>query len=721
MQAIVSSKASRIITSVSVIVALVMSIGFLINNSENAKAIPLSNGGTLDVWVTGYSPTAPDTQLCAGGRNKPNFTAYFDTSSPPSLIVDSGGGDTQISFTFYVAWRDCDRPTDGYALFSGKYCPTSGYYGGDNTAPSYEVNDCIKYIEASPRNSTDNNFQLGCPYLGASTKRPGQPCTTAGARANNQFIPVVTNNSGLNTYNRAGPQSATPSSVGQVLRIPYTTSLGKPNPSMSTRSSGTGSYDGQICQYFWFDNQSAAQSQNDECRQLVINYEWRYTPPPSYTLSATVSGVNPTFTYDHSMPDPWYWGMRVDAAANLPPEGIGNHNMDVWRVIYPGAPSDGWSEGIITNGEDGLCDALSGYDSCDRLGAYPCVNAIYGCNPLNAAGQFWRWVFDEEIGPYPIGTQVCYISRVSKPTYTSTQDDWKGSVRTCSVSGVQPKVQAWGYDTKATGRIKTSLSDIGANRYGSWGEYGLLSNGGNQNMASGSGLLGGVPSGTLQSSWSPLTFANDSATAFSCAGGFGCYGGVAMPSVSVEGATEVPVGNYTVTSYDDLVALLGGSRGKLRVDGTLFIAGDLIYPDSTTGIAGIPKIQLIANDIVIFDQVGANVSRIDPWLIAVGTDGTNGRISTCNQVQQSGNYFVSMQTANLYGGPSGICATPLKFNSPIIADKVYLYRTYDEENGAQAAETLNVRADNFLSSYVGSGTTQPVATTDSVIELPPRF
>lgn len=718
MQVIVSKRTTRILTSLSVVIALVMSVGFLISNGHDAKAIPLSNGGTLDVWVTGYSPTAPDTQLCANGRNKPNFTAYFDTAAPPSLTVDQGGGDTQISFTFYVAWRDCDRPTDGYALFSGKYCPTSGYYGGDNTAPSYEVNDCIKYIESSPRNSTDNNFQLGCPYLGASTKRPGMPCTTAGARANNQFIPVVTNNSALNTYNRAGPQSATPSSVGQVLRIPYTTALGKPNPSMSTRSSGTGSYDGQICQYFWFDSQSAAQSQNDECRPLIINYEWRYTPPPSYTLSATVSGVNQSFAYTHDMPDPWYWGMQVDAEANLPPEGIGNHNVDIWRVIYPGAPSDGWSEGRITNGENGLCGALSGYTNCDRIGAYPCVNAIYGCNSLNGAGQFWRWAFDEQLGPYPIGTRVCYISRVSKPTYTSSQDDWKGSLRTCSVSGIQPKIQAWGYDTKATGRIKTSLTDVSGNRYGSWGEYGVLSNGRNVNMASGNGLLGGRSSGDSQQAWSPLTFANDAATAFSCPG-FGCYGGVAMPSVSVQGAVDAPGGgDYTLNNYDQVRALVGSSKGKFRVNGTLTIAGNLEYPATVNGISNIPKIQLIADDIVI----GAGVTRIDPWLIAYRpATNTYGRISTCDQARQGSNYFVSMASAGLYGGPSGICNVPLKFNSPLIADKVYLYRTYDQQDGAIAAETLNVRADNYLSSYVGGGTMQPVATTDAVIELPPRF
>jgi hypothetical protein len=115
------------------------------------------------------------------------------------------------------------------------------------------------------------------------------------------------------------------------------------------------------------------------------------------------------------------------------------------------------------------------------------------------------------------------------------------------------------------------------------------------------------------------------------------------------------------------------------------------------------------------------VQRIDPWLIALGSNGSNGRVSTCSQVQQAGNYFVPMTNANLYGGGSGICTNPLKFNSPIIADKVYLYRTYDEQNGARAAETLNVRADNFLSSYAGGGTTQPVAVTDSITELPPRF
>jgi hypothetical protein len=428
-----------------------------------------------------------------------------------------------------------------------------------------------------------------------------------------------------------------------------------------------------------------------------------------YNLEPHLNGVKSTFTAygDTVNPHGWITNGEDDTFAT------GNHEWRITKAVFPARPADlNRSSVLNSNDNEPPCAFIQ------RLSGAPssCVTAFSATYPADSDETL-----NEGVGPVPIGTYVCYITSVRDPSWIPGDDaKWANSPMQCSVAGVKPKVQAWGYDTKATGRIKTSLSEFSGRWYGSWGEYSVLSNNTNRNMASGNGLLGGVAAGTPQTFWSPLTFANDAATVGFC--GFGCYGGVTMPNVSVQDAVTAPGGgDYTVSSYAQLQTLLGGSKGKLRVNGTLFITGDLIYPDSTTGIAGIPKIELIANDIVIADEPGANVTQIDPWLIAVGTTGSNGRVSTCSGARQGANYFVAMSSANLYGGPSGICTNPLKFNSPIIADKVYLYRTYDEQNGARAAETLNVRADNFLSSYVGGGTTQPVATTDAVIELPPRF
>ena len=420
-----------------------------------------------------------------------------------------------------------------------------------------------------------------------------------------------------------------------------------------------------------------------------------------YDLTPSINNVRPAFSgYGDSL-------SGTGSIVNTNPEAsTGDHNWKISKVVYSSRPSDLSRTGV----ED------SPLDPCQFAASKPGTQLSCNANVFDGTYPATEsHTFNENVGPYDIGTYVCYFTSVRNPTWRPTDDNQRRySNMLCSVAGIKPKIQAWGYDTKATGRIKTSLSEVNGRRYGSWAEYGLLSNSTNIGMASGNGLLGGAPSGTPQGSWSPLTFANDSTTVGFC--GFGCYGGVTMPLVGTQGATTV-AGDLNIGSYAQLAAAVGSSKGKLRVNGTVRITGPIVYPDSTNGISGIPKIQIIANDIVIDNVVG----QVDPWLIAVGTTGSNGRISTCSEAQQAGNYFIPMQNANLYGGAGGICTNPIKFNSPLIADKVYLYRTHDQQDGAIAAETLNVRADNFLSSYVGGGTTQPVAVTESVRELPPRF
>jgi len=109
-----------------------------------------------------------------------------------------------------------------------------------------------------------------------------------------------------------------------------------------------------------------------------------------------------------------------------------------------------------------------------------------------------------------------------------------------------------------------------------------------------------------------------------------------------------------------------------------------------------------------------------------------------------------------------MCSEPLIFNGPVYADNLYLYRTggsrvpkgqldlADYNRGwknpdatspvidsndycegttcggtryalSAPAEVFNLRPDVFLSSFSGKVNGVPVATTDKITELPPRF
>lgn len=424
---------------------------------------------------------------------------------------------------------------------------------------------------------------------------------------------------------------------------------------------------------------------------IATSVNCRFTLNPSVTQNSPVAGP---FTYDQTF----------NVRGNIDVEGVDSANHE-WQLSVIRSPSRPGNQ--------------AGGDSLSR----PCVYQPVGCSPIDGGSQTFANDFATP-GNVPdppnsynygvtnaaVGEWVCFMMSVKNPTWEAADDDtWRHSPLVCNWSGAKPKVQSWGYDVRTTGRVKTSLTDVAGRRYGSWSEYGLLSNGRNINMASGAGLVGGQVAGTTQPSWSNLTFANDPVTAVNY--GYGNFGGLTLPSVSLNGATQRT--NLTVNNYAELTAILGSDKGTIRVNGTLRITGSLQYPNSTTGITGIPLIKLVADNIVIDNAA----TRIDPWLVALTSTAGTGNISTC--FEATGGAYLGFQSVQLRGNMG--CGSPLKFNAPVIADRIFLYRTYDQRDGATAAETFNLRADNFLSSYVGGGTELPVATTDSVTELPPRF
>lgn len=305
--------------------------------------------------------------------------------------------------------------------------------------------------------------------------------------------------------------------------------------------------------------------------------------------------------------------------------------------------------------------------------------------------------------PSAIGTKYCFALSVKPYTHTSSTD-WRYGKPSCVTIGIKPKLSVWGYDAKVGSTINTSVSRISGRTYGSWGEYGVLSNGANAGMASGSGLVDGNGAAN-QENWSALTFAN------STVGGlpqFGNYGGVTTFTANQSGAfvingdTNLPSGGYTSPFG-------AGFKRVVRINGTLTITGNMVYANGPySSISQIPRVVIIANDIVI----NPGVTRIDPWLVA-------NRIATCSAANDAGNYFVPSDRVSL---SNAVCQNSLHFNGPVVANELYPYRTTDTgDNTDTAAEVFNLRADVFLSSFAGGGIDTPVASTDLVTDVPPRF
>lgn len=308
----------------------------------------------------------------------------------------------------------------------------------------------------------------------------------------------------------------------------------------------------------------------------------------------------------------------------------------------------------------------------------------------------------------------------------------------CSVSGIDPKVQIRGNDLKVDGAINTSVRRNSQGAFGSSGEYSVLSGGLNSGMASGSGLLAGAAQGSLQASWSPLTFTNNTAS-------FGNFDSVPVDTDEPEPtAGDVIEGNATWSGLPS-AATADGARKVYKINGTLVVSGNLQYAATYTKISKIPRVIIIADNI----QIEPGVTRIDPWLIAQN-------ISTCGAPRGAAwgdSAGEALSGANL---KIGDCNNPLTFNGAVSVDNLYLYRTggsrvlrsdlpgakwspdtvdpntYCEGSCATGAnerryalsapaEVFNLRPDIYLSSLSGMKTHRPVATTDRITELPPRF
>jgi len=462
---------------------------------------------------------------------------------------------------------------------------------------------------------------------------------------------------------------------------------------------------GGVRSYVKTGNLPAAFDADDQyCQRLVITYGSAdgaadgavvSSPPPpaciagsvNYELTPEVS-VNPSIGIEA--------GANVTATPSVNNGGSIATSGTQWELVQFIVPS-GSSVPPASTGSGGAC----GYYGFGCVSRGAGTGSFGPGNPSTftfASGAAYGPITYAIPDDATVGTKYCFALAVQP--YAEDSTDWRYGEPACVRVGIKPKIQVLGYDLVTGGEANTSVTSRAAGQYGSWTEYGLRVTLDVNGMGSGNSLANGA-SGAL-ANWSTLTFANTPTL-----GNFGAF--VPFPTVNTS----------TAATFGDGTTFPNGTCGNTGrhicvVTGTAVINGNISYANDYATISSIPEVIIIADDIVI----APTVTRIDAWLIAKSSDPSRGRISTCSSVAG----FAPMTTAAL---TIDRCDNALRFNGPVAARTIYLYRTMaasgPTDDPATPAETFNLRASNFLSAFGNPTGGNPRANTDRITQLPPRF
>lgn len=457
-----------------------------------------------------------------------------------------------------------------------------------------------------------------------------------------------------------------------------------------------------------------------------------YTLIPAATTNNTVISSDESATFQY----------RVTNTSTNPSVNTGWSIKQV--VVDRGQSADPLLYGSDNYRDDYSCPALmslvSNKGTCQDNVAqgtkvFPTGVTILSDTEVGSAGRLAvedRW---------PVGTKVCYVLVVSKPTEKDTPTN-RHSRAACVVIGKRPTVQVHGGDLNVGGRISGDTEAPGAitskiqtgltiksapvdGTFGSWAEYGLFAPGAIIGAGSASGLENGyrpATAGDQQGLWSKLTFANQNDE-------FGTFeASRTMPDT----AAALVAGSQQVGELPDSAAFNGAvtsgmymkPSGNLTLgastlgkgvsvvvyvpNGTVTVDGNVSYTDEPLStIRDIPRLVIIARNI----NIKSGVVRVDAWLLARNSTNSTGGgvIDTCSD------------------GPTALtvsdCDKQLRINGPVMARQLLLRRTAGSGSGAasdQPGEIINLRADTYLPT-AGRGTVTTVPTTTYSVELPPRF
>lgn len=397
---------------------------------------------------------------------------------------------------------------------------------------------------------------------------------------------------------------------------------------------------------------------------------------------------------------------------------------------------------------------------------------ISDCTPTNARSSSFdsTEVIDTsalDAARYTVGDVVCRVATVNRYNWNTTSDALKRRVSypRCYRISKKPMVQIWGGDVRVgssnlsnvlsipkyksgiyTGGARTLNIGNSPHSIGSWGEYGLfapeISSYGRSNVVSASGgALSGMGTtsrlGTVSGDQlNGLTFANSKAIygQWGTIGAqntvkssyFGSQQSLSGENISLNGLN----GSYKLSSSRSIVTLSGGAIGvgkSVIIDAgnkTVVIDNDIRYDSSNFSNASqLPQAIIYARNIIIKD----NVTNVDAWLIATGTNnGVGGVISTC-EVDESGIRSALTRTDYTSGLKSTVCDKPLQINGTVSARVLQLRRTHGadgttgNENGyTTPAEVINARMDTYIWAYNRASMNSSIST-DVTTELPPRY
>lgn len=573
-----------------------------------------------------------------------------------NIVVKTTG---TISYDVVATYRHCGpKQTRAFALVGDKnLCPRVGRYA---STPDKIAYDCIKYI-GSPKWS--NPSGLTCDD-GANSN---YSCT----------------NSNFSAVERGADD---PNSAGETIRRSFS-DVPIPGWSNST-GNNVPVASGHVCQYYKTKSNgdwNKPDTYTGSCIPMTISVSWRER---SWNLTPAVSVSHP----------------QLDVGSTTIPSGSGNvynsgdlSQNTAWAfgyVKYPAgsAPPAGEYSNSNPQGFFGLGWNVVKADY--NTGAFPPGNWSPGSN-------------SQSISSYNPGDRICWTMSVSPSSVPNPPPAaWRHAIA-CTVIGVKPKIQVLGYDVLSGGKVAGSTSNISGKTYGSWGQQGVFSTKTNVNVASGARLKDGNTSAS-QSSWSELTFANNTPT-------YGNYGTLPYPDDTVNklksGCTTLPPGDIGN----------GGFRpGVYCSTSDVTITNNITNPSGSATVknGSFKQMVIIAPNIIIKD----NVTNVDAWLIAGPNSTDEGIVSTCLSSDNRGGKNNPSSAAL----DAGMCNKKLTITGPVISRKLYLYRTYyDRTKPDDSAEVINVRPDAFLWAYEGAvGDTHasdPYVETQNVTELPPRL
>lgn len=343
-----------------------------------------------------------------------------------------------------------------------------------------------------------------------------------------------------------------------------------------------------------------------------------------------------------------------------------------------------------TNGKEGLKgDEKNGYEILAN-GDIIFKNGI----PYNSKGLGIS--FDYKI-PIDLdaGTKICFASAINfvDSNYNPTGNGlgygemngnrWRISNISCRPVAIKPTVQILGGDVFANGNILASESTFGGISFGSWTDYGLISNGYINNLASGSyGATG--RSSNSPCAKSPMTIANNDA----CKSGNDLntgYSGISLNASFVEkllskydsvnkinnanyikeyGNKKISdmLGNNILDSGTQIIIVEGGN---LVIDTSLFNSDQII-----SDISNVPQRIIIVKGGDIY--ISEDATRVDAWLVA-----PDGTINTCISRDGVTIYDIGKNGISANSRKAdGICSKQLNINGVVIANSIKLTRTY---------------------------------------------